>query len=106
MRSNTSSILSQLSGHGHDPADPISIQTVRQTLDLDAAGAHPGLEGASNLFYYLFDDWRTVYLTINEYRRSIELLVCTLVENKSNIETNFLKQTKILNGTVRRRSSS
>lgn len=73
MRQNTLSILSQLSQHGLDPADPISIQTIRQTLDLDGAGA--GSEGASNLFYYLFDDWRGVYATMSKYQKMLEELV-------------------------------
>jgi hypothetical protein len=76
MRRNTHSILSQLSCHGHEAADPISIQTIRQALKFDEDGADPGLEGASNLFYYLFDDWRAVYKTISSYRRRLDELVC------------------------------
>jgi hypothetical protein len=81
MRDNTHSILSQLSCYGHEAADPISIQTIRQTLALDDAGVDPGLEGASNLFYYLFDDWRAVYKTIYRYRQRLDELVCLLVLN-------------------------
>ncbi|TAQ89005.1 hypothetical protein B7494_g2683 [Chlorociboria aeruginascens] len=74
MRGNTLSVFSQLSRHGHHNADPISMQTVRQVLDLDAAQANPGIEGASNLFYYLFDDWRAVYATIATYHARLENL--------------------------------
>lgn len=79
MRDNTHSILSQLSRHGHKAADPTSIQTIRQTLALDSADTDPGLEGASNLFYYLFDDWRAVYKTISRYRQRLNELVCSSV---------------------------
>ena len=52
------------------------MQTVRQALKLDPAQAHPGLEGASLLFYYLFDDWRAVYLTVATYHKRLDELVC------------------------------
>ncbi|KAH8599018.1 hypothetical protein B0O99DRAFT_33294 [Bisporella sp. PMI_857] len=74
MRSNTLSVLSQLSIHGHLSADPISLQTVRHTLDLDRSQAERGVEGASNLFYYLFDDWRAVYSTLATYKNRLEEL--------------------------------
>lgn len=74
IRGNTYSVLSQLSSLGHLGADPISMQTVRQALELDTT-LDLGSEGASNLFYYLFDDWRAVYSTISKYRQRLELLV-------------------------------
>ena len=76
LRGNTLSVLTQLSVQGHGTADPTSMQTVRQTLELDTAQAHPGIEGSSNLFYYLFDDWRAVYSTIAAYRARLKELVC------------------------------
>lgn len=54
------------------------MQTVRQALKRDVTQAHEGLEGASLLFYYLFDDWRAVYLTVAEYSLRLGRLVCTL----------------------------
>jgi hypothetical protein len=79
MRDNTWSVLSQISSKVRDfSPDPTSMQTVRQLLELDAAYENPGIEGASNLFYYLFDDWRAVYSTIAGYRDKLEELVCTL----------------------------
>lgn len=75
MRRNTLSVLSQLSKIGHDQADPISMQTVRQVLELDEAQANPGIEGASNLFYYLFDDWRAVYATVSSFQKRLHDLV-------------------------------
>lgn len=75
LRGNTLSVLTQLSVKGHGTADPTSMQTVRQALELDAAQAHSGVEGSSNLFYYLFDDWRAVYSTIAAYRARLKELV-------------------------------
>lgn len=75
LRANTISVLSQLSSYGHDSADPISMQTVRQALDLDANQGDPGIEGASNLFYYLFDDWRAVYTTVAQFQIRLHELV-------------------------------
>lgn len=77
MRSNTISVLSQLSTFGHDCADPISMQTVRQVLESSSKDVDPGVEGASNLFYYLFDDWRSVYMTVASFRLKLEVLVGT-----------------------------
>jgi hypothetical protein len=76
IRGNTLSVLAQLSHHGHLSADPTSMQTVRQALELDATQASTGIEGSSNLFYYLFDDWRAVYSTIAAYRARLAKLVC------------------------------
>ena len=75
LRNNTISVMSQLSNHGHLTADPISIQSVRQALDRDSLQPSSGIEGASNLFYYLFDDWRAVYSTISTFRHRLEELV-------------------------------
>ena len=84
MRSNTLSVLTQLSTYGHDSADPISMQTVRQVLELDTTETDPGIEGASNLFYYLFDDWRAVYITVAIFRQKLQVLVCIIhLENEA-----------------------
>lgn len=101
MRNNTLSVLSQLSNHGHLKADPISIQSVRQALELDSPQANIGIEGASNLFYYLFDDWRAVYSTISAYRQRLEELVCphgSLLHARS---ANSNQQKEILEDMVR-----
>jgi len=53
------------------------MQSVRLALkDLDG-GEDPGVEGASNLFYYLFDDWRAVYKTVAVFGKRLEEFVCT-----------------------------
>lgn len=87
LRGNTLSVLGQLSKSGHETADPISMQTVRQVLDLNTAHANSGTEGASNLFYYLFDDWRAVYKTVAFFRGSLQELEKSIFEDmtrKSN----------------------
>jgi hypothetical protein len=103
IRQNTTSILSQLSSLGRESADPISIQTIRQTLDLEgeeASGKEPGREGSSNLFYYLFDDWRAVYTTISRYRKTLEALVCLANHITTNVETNSSQEKKIIHDMV------
>jgi hypothetical protein len=51
------------------------MQSVRSALgDLD--GEDPAVEGASNLFYYLFDDWRAVYSTVAIFGRRLKSFVC------------------------------
>ncbi|EMR89007.1 hypothetical protein ACHAPC_008374 [Botrytis cinerea] len=87
LRGNTLSVLGQLSKSGHEAADPISMQSVRQVLDLNTAQANSGTEGASNLFYYLFDDWRAVYKTVAFFRGSLKELETSIFEDmtrKSN----------------------
>lgn len=51
------------------------MQTVRQALDPNSHGADLGVEGASNLFYYLFDDWRAVYVTVAGFHDRLDELV-------------------------------
>ncbi|KAK6592992.1 ADP-ribosylation factor 1 [Botrytis cinerea] len=81
LRGNTLSVLGQLSKSGHEAADPISMQSVRQVLDLNTAQANSGTEGASNLFYYLFDDWRAVYKTVAFFRGSLKELETSIFED-------------------------
>lgn len=72
IRGNTLSVFSQISKHGHLDADALSLQSVRQTLGPDLAQEDIGNEGASNLFYYLFDDWRAIYVTTASYNKSCQ----------------------------------
>lgn len=75
MRSNTLSVLKQLSTVGWDKTDPLSLQTVRYALKSEAGKASPGIEGSSLLFYYLFDDWRAVYSTVGKFHHRLDTLV-------------------------------
>ncbi|TVY54071.1 hypothetical protein LCER1_G005000 [Lachnellula cervina] len=72
-RLNLLSVLKQLSKVKNDSTDPLSMQSVRQALeglDID----DPGSEGSSNLFYYLFDDWRAVYSTVEVFGMKLKSL--------------------------------
>jgi hypothetical protein len=75
VRSNTLSVLKQISNQSEELFNPISLQTVRRALDdleNDIEVAH---EGASNLFYYLFDDWQAAYQTVGGFQRTLSDLV-------------------------------
>lgn len=77
VRSNTLNVLSQLSLRA-DPgkrADPITYTSVRKALDWDLLQDNAGTEAASNLFYYLFDDWHTAYALVKTYHVKLEHLV-------------------------------
>jgi hypothetical protein len=74
IRGNTLSVLRQISQQGYGIIDPLSMQSIRPALDLERP-AENGHEGASNLFYYLFDDWRAVYVTAALFKKSLHELV-------------------------------
>ncbi|KAH8808293.1 hypothetical protein F5884DRAFT_791748 [Xylogone sp. PMI_703] len=92
IRHNTLSVLRQLSQCGVS-TDPIAMQSVRPALDPDGNGkSKTGIEAASNLFYYLFDDWRIVYITIETYKRALDSLQRLIYEDmmrKSNVSPNI-----------------
>jgi hypothetical protein len=72
------SVLKQLSTVGLDKTDPLSLQTVRYALKVEAVQATPGIEGSSLLYYYLFDDWRAVYSTVGRFHHRLDTLVWDL----------------------------
>jgi hypothetical protein len=51
------------------------MQTVRQALKNDVDESGQGMQGASLLFYYLFDDWRAVFFTVAMYKQRLSELV-------------------------------
>lgn len=55
------------------------MQTVRDALETSDSW---GLDGSSNLFYYLFDDWRAVYYTVAVFQKKLRGLVCHLPSSK------------------------
>ncbi|KFY52453.1 hypothetical protein V496_08430 [Pseudogymnoascus sp. VKM F-4515 (FW-2607)] len=71
VRKNTLSVLSQLSIIGWDAADGVELISLRQR-----AGSKEltGIEGASNLFYYLFDDWTATYTLLMVLQGNLEKL--------------------------------
>ncbi|OWP04892.1 hypothetical protein B2J93_4218 [Marssonina coronariae] len=104
MRSNTLSVLSQLSNWGI--ADAISMKTVRQALKLDSASESAGVEGASLLFHYLFDDWRGVYSTVATYRKRLDELQASILDevtrkNNSSLNIEIIPRLHILGRQIR-----
>jgi hypothetical protein len=49
----------------------LSVRQALEGLDVE----DPGVEGSSNLFYYLFDDWRAVYSTVEVFGERLKSLV-------------------------------
>jgi len=76
IRGNTLNVLSQLSLRvdSAKKADPTTLTSVRKALDWDLLQENASTEAASNLFYYLFDDWRTAYALINTYHTKLATL--------------------------------
>ncbi|KAM3073070.1 hypothetical protein ACMFMG_008788 [Clarireedia jacksonii] len=70
IRGNTLSVLRQISQQGYSIIDALSMQSIRPALDLERP-LENGREGASNLFYYLFDDWRAVYVTAALFKKEL-----------------------------------
>jgi len=75
MRSNTLSVLRQLSRIGLEKTDLLSLQAVRPVLNAETVKDTPGVEGSSLLFYYLFDDWPAVYSTVARFHDRLDNLV-------------------------------
>ncbi|OBT90991.1 hypothetical protein VE02_00210 [Pseudogymnoascus sp. 03VT05] len=72
VRKNTLSVLSQLSTIGS--ADGVELISLRQPADSKDTSELTGAEGASNLFYYLFDDWTATYTLLMVLQGNIEKL--------------------------------
>lgn len=68
VRKHTLNVLSQLSTIGLKAAEGVELISLRQ-LELT------GVEVASNLFYYLFDDWTATYTLLRVVQRNLEKLV-------------------------------
>jgi hypothetical protein len=73
VRRNTLSVLSQLSTIGS--ADGVELISLRQPAESNDTSELTGVEGASNLFYYLFDDWTATYTLLMALQGNIEKLV-------------------------------
>lgn len=94
MRENTVSVLMQLSDLGHTKYrhNILALKEVRQPLRRDQPGnghglrrvpsavgsdTHVSLEGSSNLFYYLFEDYFAAVPILRGSRRMLHNLVIT-----------------------------
>lgn len=69
------SVLSQLSIIGSGAADGVELISLRQPAGAKITSELTGVEGASNLFYYLFDDWTATYTLLRVLQGSLEKLV-------------------------------
>ncbi|KAF4637447.1 hypothetical protein G7Y89_g653 [Cudoniella acicularis] len=106
IRSNLLSVLYQISKNGYDPAEVISMQSVRQVLNKSPVDKW-GEEGASNLFYYLFDDWRAVYSTVGAFQKRLTLLQKQIFHNMTrksveSIDIEIIPKLHVLGTQIRR----
>ncbi|KFZ08424.1 hypothetical protein V502_09362 [Pseudogymnoascus sp. VKM F-4520 (FW-2644)] len=74
VREHTLSVLSQLSIIGSGAADGVELISLRQPAGAKITSELTGVEGASNLFYYLFDDWTATYTLLRVLQGSLEKL--------------------------------
>ncbi|TQN71652.1 hypothetical protein CSHISOI_03871 [Colletotrichum shisoi] len=76
MRSNTLSVLCQLSKHGiADFTDRlVSFKRVRQALSITEPRSKAACEGSSNLFYYLFEDYSAAMPVLKTSKLQLEHL--------------------------------
>ena len=97
MRSNTLKVLRQLSKCGQQEYKTkiIEMISVRQPL----IDKHP-IEGSSNLFYYLFEDYAAAVEVLNASKLRLDHLV-GLLAIRPNIHTNYCGQShRILHDSV------
>lgn len=83
MRSNTTSILCQLSKHGFKEYEDkvLNLKSIRELLNPErgrggAVGSDAQTDGSSNLFYYLFEDYGGSVPVLEASKRMIADLVC------------------------------
>ncbi|KAI9741586.1 MAG: hypothetical protein M1818_004393 [Claussenomyces sp. TS43310] len=81
LRHHTLSVLTQISELGGRKAKSIGMISVRQMLRPKRPGDayDPGHEGASLLFYYLFDDWNATYALIVAIKRRLNELSANIL---------------------------
>ncbi len=72
VRKHTLTILGQLSKQGFNEATSTELISVRQSL---RESERDGAEGASNLLYYLFEDWQGTFLLRLKFSDQLEKLV-------------------------------
>lgn len=75
IRGHSLSVLSQISDQGTKDAGSVSMTSVRLLLAQRGNHSDNGIEGSSNLFYYLFDYWHESYLYIIRVQTQLEDLV-------------------------------
>lgn len=76
-RSNTTSVLCQLSKHGAEDFERrlLSLKPVRQAMPPSDLDSNTACEGSSNLFYYLFEDYSSALPVLRTSKRELGRLV-------------------------------
>ncbi|RDL41990.1 uncharacterized protein BP5553_01969 [Venustampulla echinocandica] len=103
VRANLFSVFSQVSKCHDPPNNPISMQTVRDALGSSDSW---GIDGASNLFYYLFDDWRAVYCTVAVFQKKLRglrkaILLTTSKSSAGPADADIIPNLHMLGGQIR-----
>ncbi|KAK1725817.1 ADP-ribosylation factor [Colletotrichum acutatum] len=76
-RSNTTSVLCQLSKHGVEDFERrlLSLKPVRQAMPRSEVDSNTACEGSSNLFYYLFEDYSSALPVLRTSKQELGRLV-------------------------------
>jgi hypothetical protein len=82
VRRHIGNVLSQLSVNDTENGGSMSLVSVRKILENNASHHNDGSEGSSNLFYYLFDNWRGAYKVITSNQDRLTDLVSLLQRRK------------------------
>jgi len=67
-------VLRQLSEIGRKDVNGVDVISLRQPPTSESQSIS-GPEGASNLFYYLFDDWTSTYGLLKVLQKELDVLV-------------------------------
>ncbi|KAK1688153.1 hypothetical protein BDP55DRAFT_547985 [Colletotrichum godetiae] len=92
MRSNTTSVLCQLSKHGVEDFERrlLSLKPVRQAMSRSELDGNAAREGSSNLFYYLFEDYSSALPVLKTSKNELG----RLVSNEDRLLSNHELSTK------------
>ncbi len=74
VRSHFLDVLKHLSEVGRSKASGIDVMALRLPSESNTTISTSGQELASNLFYYLFDNWESTITTLNTLRAELEVL--------------------------------
>jgi hypothetical protein len=82
VREHIGNVLCQLSVKGTENGGSMSLISVRKILKSTESHNDDGSEGSGNLFYYLFDNWRSGYEVIINNKKRLAKLVSLLQHQK------------------------
>ncbi|KAK1709028.1 ADP-ribosylation factor [Colletotrichum lupini] len=88
-RSNTTSVLCQLSKHGVEDFERrlLSLKPVRQAMPRQGLGSNTACEGSSNLFYYLFEDYSSALPVLRTSKQELGRLLSGNMFGEVNISS-------------------